>query len=67
MSDPERLNLTNRINKQMRIRGKKPNFVNSANQSTSMVKKREISTYPSIITLNISGLNSPNKSSDCPN
>jgi hypothetical protein len=56
----ERINLTRRIDKQMKI-GKVSSIINSINQQTCKMKKGEISTYFLIITLNINSLNAPVK------
>jgi hypothetical protein len=48
-------NLAGRINIQIRSR-KESSVINSANQQISKIKKGEVSTYFSIITLNVNGL-----------
>jgi hypothetical protein len=58
MRTQERINFTRRMDKQMRI-GEESNIINSIKQQTSKMKRREISTYLSII--NLHGLDSPIK------
>jgi hypothetical protein len=58
-SDQEIINLI-RNDKKMRIR-KKPNIINLLHQQTSKMKKGEISTCLSVITLNVNSFSSPIK------